>query len=135
MSGAVKTVDKYADKYAPDSHAIPFTKTKPLPGTDEWNKEQYAKHRGWDPDDVKDEGLLGAKEKYETEKQDAIIASDKESARLAGEAADAAALDKKQQSQKDALKRRGRRASILTGTDSELGSVSRPKATAAETLG
>lgn len=113
MSGVARTLDKY-EKYGSVGDI------KGAPGTVMSNKERYAKSRGVEEDRVRDEGYLALhQEKLESETKKAEEQATAQ-AQAAKAASEAAILEKSQESQKAALKRKGRRASILTssqGTD------------------
>lgn len=136
MGGAVKTIERETSKIT-NKLPSPGTSGK-VPGSPQYFKEKYAEHRGLDLETVREEGLIVAKEKRETEKEEERVRRDKESSRLAAESAEASALEAKQKAQREEMKRRGRRASILNssrGVEGELGSVMRPTASSADTLG
>jgi hypothetical protein len=99
MTGAAKALDKIEEKVSP---------IDPLgPGA---MKKKYGDKRGVDTS----EGYAAGKEKKMEQEAEATAAKDAADAKAAADAAAEAAVQKGQQSQADALKRKGRRAAILT---------------------
>lgn len=107
MTGAAKTLDKIEEKARKNPLADPGAR---IAGT---VKQKYGESHDIDTSGV---GYAGAKQAHEADIQTKQIESDQAAAKAAQDATAAAALEKSQQSQVDALKRKGRRASIMTST-------------------
>ena len=117
MSGVAKTLDKGEDKGRKNLW-VPGTEILAAPAE---TKRQYADKRGFETDG---EGYAGAKEKHEIKEAEkaaaAATAKAEADAKAKSDSELAAATEKSHAAQRQALKRKGRRASILTssqGTD------------------
>lgn len=118
MSGVAKTIDKAEQDSYEDTK-----KRKGLnPLTDQFASSGYLKKKYGEKHDIEtsEGGYSAAKKKHESEEAAKKAADDQAAATAQAQAAQAAAaeaaLQKSQESQKAALKRKGRRASILTSS-------------------
>lgn len=106
-SGLAKTLDKAEEKARKSPLASPEFR---LAGA---IKHEYGQRQDINTNDV---GYATAKQKHEEQQQAKQIEDDKAAAQAAQAADAAAALEKSQASQRNALKRKGRRAAILTSS-------------------
>lgn len=98
MTGVAKTLDKVEAKLPGDPHAQV--------------KKKYGDKRDVDTD----EGYAKGKEKKAIEQADIAAAKATADAKAAADAAAEAAVQKGQEAERDELKKKGRRASIMTSS-------------------
>lgn len=114
MGGAAKQLDKLEEKARTSELAAPEFRAAGA------MKRDYGQKRNVDTS----EGYLAGKEEKAKEEAEATAAKDAANAKAAADAAAEAAVQKGQQAQVETLKRKGRRAAILTsasGVSDQLG--------------
>lgn len=104
MGGATKALDKIEEKAIKNPLADPGVR---MAGK---MKQEYGEKRDVDTS----EGYAAGKEKKAIEKADEAAAKEAADAKAAAASAAEAAVQKGQEAQREALKRKGRRAAILT---------------------
>lgn len=119
MSGMAKTLDKYEEKSIENPLADPGVR---LMGK---TKQEYGERQDVNTSEKGNEGFYAGKKKKKSDEALAKEQRDAAEAKAARTAAEAASLEKGQESQRQGLKRKGRRASILTSpqgvVDDQLG--------------
>lgn len=133
MTGAAKFVDKSEEKARQklqDNRASPAAPVAIFPALAAQSKEMYGHHNDIDTKDV---GYSQGKADAAKADQNEKIAADQAKAQAEREAADLQVQQAREKAQKDALARKGRRASILTSASGapgdQLGSSSSPSTT------